>query len=164
MFFLFLNPLSFTCLFLSRRRGRKGSVGMKRETFPGRLSHGKQLNCTKKKMNNIPPQIQAFLRGGLGKKFHFEHGMRLSLVQLKGWLMEAEGMRWKGLGALKQRRAIYLQIIRLRWGKSGEGMGQSLVQVRAGSWSLLFWLHVAALPNRDLDHVLIESCHWIFFF
>lgn len=55
MFLLFLNPLSFTCLFLSRKRGRKGSVGMKREAFQGRLSHGKQLNHTEKKMNNIAP-------------------------------------------------------------------------------------------------------------
>lgn len=101
-----------------RERGKR-EVWRGKGTLQGSVSHGKQLKLTKKKkkkkkMHSIPSQVQAFLWGGLGRKFCFGNGVRPGLVPLERWVIEAGGIRWGGLGTLTQRNAVYLQIILLR--------------------------------------------------
>lgn len=159
MFLLVPHPLSFTCPFLSRRKGRKGRVGMKTETFWGRMSHGKQFNPTKQEneQNSLPnPSLP---QGKMGQDISFwtwnearsgtgvkdNRGRRDEIE--RPWYAQEEECHWLANNSPEVR----------------EAGGPDLVQVRAGSWSLLFWLHATPLLSSCLEHELTESCHWILF-
>lgn len=157
---------SLTC-FLAGGKGEKEAGEGEKELFRGSLNHWKQLKLPKKKMNKNFPWIQAFLRGGSSRKFHFENGMTAGLVQFGK--MNDGGWRWKGLGTLEPKNAIYLQIILLRCRRGfhrGGGWGvEGLVQGWSALWSsLLFQLPATPLLNSCLHNELLESCHWISYF
>lgn len=117
LYFLFQCP-SLICFFVEGK-GEKGSVERKGDTSGQcesweAVKTYKKKKKKKKKMHSIPSQVQAFLWGGLGRKFCFGNGVRPGLVPLERWVIEAGGIRWGGLGTLTQRNAVYLQIILLR--------------------------------------------------